>query len=163
MSSKMIIRFQDCDPLNHLNNAKYFDYYFNAREDHVFQAYKLTSADFFKKFKAGWVAYNHNISYLRPALVGENVVIHSSIIFHNENTMVVELYMTDLENKILKNHLWTTMKYIDVKTGLSMSHHPEVMDLLGKVTLEDVNFDQIDKNERMKQIKADLLKNSEIK
>ncbi|MFD0878196.1 hypothetical protein ACFQ1A_28770, partial [Massilia pinisoli] len=26
--SKAIIRFQDCDPLQHLNNSKYFDYYF---------------------------------------------------------------------------------------------------------------------------------------
>ena len=24
--SKSVIRFQDCDPLKHLNNAKYFDY-----------------------------------------------------------------------------------------------------------------------------------------
>ena len=33
--SSSLIRFQDCDPLRHLNNAKYFDYYFNAREDQV--------------------------------------------------------------------------------------------------------------------------------
>ena len=33
--SKSIIRFQDCDPLRHLNNAKYFDYFFNAREEQV--------------------------------------------------------------------------------------------------------------------------------
>ncbi|MEM9981458.1 MAG: acyl-CoA thioesterase, partial [Bacteroidota bacterium] len=31
LASKAIVRFQDCDPLRHLNNAKYFDYYFNAR------------------------------------------------------------------------------------------------------------------------------------
>lgn len=29
--TKAVIRFQDCDPLQHLNNAKYFDYFFNAR------------------------------------------------------------------------------------------------------------------------------------
>ncbi len=28
--SRVVIRFQDCDPMQHLNNAKYFDYYFNA-------------------------------------------------------------------------------------------------------------------------------------
>jgi len=35
--SRAIIRFQDCDPLRHLNNAKYFDYFYNAREDQVAQ------------------------------------------------------------------------------------------------------------------------------
>lgn len=25
--SRVVIRFQDCDPLQHLNNAKYFDYF----------------------------------------------------------------------------------------------------------------------------------------
>jgi len=34
-----VIRFQDCDPLGHLNNAKYFDYFFNAREDQVSKIY----------------------------------------------------------------------------------------------------------------------------
>lgn len=25
--SRVVVRFQDCDPLQHLNNAKYFDYF----------------------------------------------------------------------------------------------------------------------------------------
>ena len=31
LETRVQIRFQDCDPLQHLNNSKYFDYYFNAR------------------------------------------------------------------------------------------------------------------------------------
>ena len=37
--SKVAIRFQDCDPFAHLNNAKYIEYFINAREDHLIQAY----------------------------------------------------------------------------------------------------------------------------
>ena len=33
--SKALIRFPDCDPFNHLNNARYIDYFINAREDHI--------------------------------------------------------------------------------------------------------------------------------
>jgi acyl-CoA thioester hydrolase len=29
------VRFNDCDPLGHLNNSKYIDYFLNAREDHL--------------------------------------------------------------------------------------------------------------------------------
>ena len=28
-------RFSDCDPFGHLNNARYIDYFINAREDHL--------------------------------------------------------------------------------------------------------------------------------
>ena len=33
--SKVLIRFSDCDPFNHLNNARYIDYFINAREDQL--------------------------------------------------------------------------------------------------------------------------------
>jgi|GEM_PF-654743 len=65
--SRVVIRFQDCDPLRHLNNAKYFDYFFNAREDQVPKLYGLEIIDMIREYKAAWVVYNHNISYIRPA------------------------------------------------------------------------------------------------
>ncbi|MGB0837938.1 MAG: acyl-CoA thioesterase, partial [Flavobacteriaceae bacterium] len=39
------IRFQDCDPFNHLNNGKYIDYFVNAREDHLLEFYNLNLFD----------------------------------------------------------------------------------------------------------------------
>ena len=53
--SRVVIRFQDCDPLRHLNNAKYFDYFFNAREDQVPKLYGLQVMDFINAYKAAWV------------------------------------------------------------------------------------------------------------
>ena len=35
------VRFQDCDPFGHLNNARYVDYFMNARTDQVLEAYNL--------------------------------------------------------------------------------------------------------------------------
>jgi len=37
VKSKAKIRFQDCDPHNHLNNAQYIDYFMNAREDQLIE------------------------------------------------------------------------------------------------------------------------------
>ncbi|MDA8650906.1 thioesterase, partial [Flavobacteriaceae bacterium] len=41
LESKAIVRFQDCDPFNHLNNAAYLNYLVNAREDQLMEAYGI--------------------------------------------------------------------------------------------------------------------------
>ena len=116
LESEAIIRFQDCDPLQHLNNAKYFDYFFNAREDQVAKLYGVRPADFFKEYQANWVVYNHQISYLRPADVGEWIAIRSSVIYFNKDSMVTEFYMLDEKKTQLKTILWTTSVFVDGET-----------------------------------------------
>ena len=39
LESKIRVRFQDCDPFNHLNNSSYIDYFFDAREDQLHNRY----------------------------------------------------------------------------------------------------------------------------
>ncbi len=157
MESPAIIRFQDCDPLKHLNNAKYFDYYFNAREDQIVHFYGMTSSDFYRRHHATWVIYNHNISYVRWAWVGETVHIFSHIIYYDADTIVTEFFMTDYEKKEIKNLLWTTSKYIDTQTGKRTPHHEEVLRFLEKVHDPVEGFPQLTHHERVKQLKAWLL------
>jgi acyl-CoA thioesterase FadM len=40
------VRFSDCDPMGHLNNARYIDYMLNAREDHLKQAYQINLLEY---------------------------------------------------------------------------------------------------------------------
>lgn len=154
--SRVVIRFQDCDPLQHLNNAKYFDYFFNAREDQVPKLYGLEIIDLIKKYQATWVVYNHNISYIRPARVGEWVRIISRIIWHNQNSIVIEYYMTDDSKKELKTLLWSTMRYVDMREGKSTDHQGAVVDFL-KATLDQVDIRQVTIKERISEIKMRLL------
>lgn len=153
--SRVVIRFQDCDPLQHLNNAKYFDYFFNAREDQVPKLYGLEMIDMIHKYKAAWVVYNHNISYVRPARVGEWVRIMSRLLWYNHNTVVLEYYMTDDSKKELKTVLWTTMRYVTVKEGKSTDHEGAVLDFL-KATSEDLDISQLSIGERVKILKQKL-------
>jgi len=149
--SKVVIRFQDCDPMRHLNNAKYFDYFFNAREDQVPRLYNLEVMDFIKAYDAAWVVYNHHISYLRPAMVGEWVRIMSRLIWFNENTILLEYYMTDEKKSHLKTILWSTMRYVNLKTGKSTLHEGKVVDYLNAIVvtgIEDHDF-----NKRVKELK----------
>ncbi|WP_020532932.1 acyl-CoA thioesterase [Flexithrix dorotheae] len=156
--SRSVIRFQDCDPLRHLNNAKYFDYFFNAREDQTTQLYGVRPGDIFQRYKAGWVVYQHQIAYVRPAMVGEWVRIMSRIIFFNEDTVVVEYYMTDDSKANLKTVLWTSLKYVEVSSGKKRKHHEEIMTYLDKISIHGLDFSQMDINSRIKEIKEYLKK-----
>jgi thioesterase-3 len=155
--SRVVIRFQDCDPLRHLNNGKYFDYFFNAREDQVPKLYGLEVMDFINAYQAAWVVYQHRIAYIRPANVGEWVRIFSRIIWFNEDTVVVEYFMTNDAKTQLKTVLWTTMKYVDMKTGAKKPHGGTVADYLEAVVYKGINPQDVDFNARVKQIKEELL------
>ncbi|MHA7131379.1 acyl-CoA thioesterase [Algoriphagus namhaensis] len=156
--SRVVIRFQDCDPLRHLNNAKYFDYFFNAREDQVPKLYGLEIIDLIKTFKAAWVVYNHNISYVRSAMVGEWVRIYSRVIWHNHNTIVVEYFMTDDTGTQLKTLLWSTMRYVTLAEGRSTDHQGAVAEFLQATSL-NLDIAGMDIKTRVKEL-ANQLKNS---
>lgn len=154
--SRIIIRFQDCDPLRHLNNAKYFDYFFNAREDQVPKLYGVEIKDLIERFKAVWVVYNHNISYLRPANLGEWVRIITRLIWHDDNTLVVEYIMLDDERSHLKTVMWTTLKYVGLQSSRTTNHHPDLLEYLNAIQFEGAAYDPKLFNERVIAIKEEV-------
>ncbi len=154
--SLVVIRFQDCDPLQHLNNAKYFDYYYNARDDQVAKLYNLRMSELFQAFGAIWVVYNHQIAYLKSAGMGEWVTIFSRIIWFNENSVVVEYFMTDQHRKHLKNILWTTLRFVEFG-GKGINHPPEVMAYLDRVALKMEDYSPAGFQSRIKEVKSEVL------
>jgi acyl-CoA thioester hydrolase len=155
--SRVIIRFQDCDPLQHLNNAKYFDYFFNAREDQVAKLYNFNAGQLFKDLQSGWVAYQSQIAYIRPAVFGEWVRIMSRVIYYNEDTVIVEYFMTDDAKMKLKTVFWCTLKYVSALSGKRINHHPLVNDFLAAIVLPHIDFEKLDFNLRIKEIKDSLI------
>jgi acyl-CoA thioester hydrolase len=155
--SKAIIRFQDCDPLQHLNNSEYFDYYFNAREDQVAKLYGFKFSEVFKNYKTSWVVYQHQIAYIRPAVLSEWVKIFSRAIYFDADTLVTEYFMTDENMSELKNFMWTTSKYVSVETGRRVPHQKDIMQYLTATCEKDVNFKETNFNERIKFVKQELL------
>jgi acyl-CoA thioester hydrolase len=153
--SRVTIRFQDCDPLKHLNNAKYFDYFFNAREDQVAHLYNFNAGQLFRELGSGWVAYHSQIAYIRPAVFGEWVRIMSSVVSFSEDSLLVEYYMTDDAKEQLKTVLWSTLKYVDAQTGKRIPHHAVVADYLQAICLHHTEIQ--DFNKRIKEIKSSLL------
>ena len=137
-ASFYIIRFNDCDPLGHLNNSRYLDYFLNAREDHLRESYGVDLREWAQRGDA-FVVHSHEIRYLRPALYNESVMIQSSLIGVGDSWLLVELLMYDQERQ-LKAILWTRFTHIDPQTGRKASHTEEMRDFVLQVLVEGVDI-----------------------
>ena len=131
LTSKAIIRFQDCDPYSHLNNGRYLDYFMNAREDMVWKAYDFNIYEYSRTTGLGWVVTQNQIAYLRPALLMEE-----------------EMRMLDSDRK-LKSLLWAQFIHVDIRQGKSTAHSAELQELFDKVCIPVAEKDF---NERLRTL-----------
>jgi acyl-CoA thioester hydrolase len=99
--------------------------------------------------------YNHNISYVKPAMVGEWVRIMSRLLWYNDNTIMVEYYLTDDSKTQLKTVLWSTMRYVTLEEGKSQNHTGAVVDFL-KATSLNLDPSSLNIRDRVKQLKGEL-------
>jgi YbgC/YbaW family acyl-CoA thioester hydrolase len=120
--SEAVVRFPDCDPFNHLNNARYLDYFINAREDHLARGMGFRIYDIARERGVSWVVGSHRIAYLRPATLMETVVIDSTLLEWRERDLLVEMRMWDQTRATLKALLWSTFVHVDLRTGRSVVH-----------------------------------------
>ena len=133
------VRFNDCDPMGHLNNARYIDYMLNAREDHLKQAYNINLLEYHKQGVA-WVVRRHDIQYVRPAFYNEVVCIESRLIELGDSHVLVEMLMFDEQQTMLKAIMWTNFTSVDAKTGRRKEHPASFMEFATGVKVDDVNI-----------------------
>ncbi len=149
--SKVLIRFPDCDPFNHLNNSRYIDYFINAREDHLQEHYDLNIYAYGKKYGKSWVVGQNKIAYLKPAMLMEQVVIQSTVLALSDTDILVEMTMWDRDKVKVKSVLWSTFVHFNLIEQKRDTHSDELMTYFKPLVnpLPDaVNFD-----ERVQQLK----------
>jgi len=139
--SSYVIRFNDCDPLGHLNNARYLDYFLNAREDHLRDHYGIDLREWASR-GIGFVVSHHEIRYLRPVLYNDRVAIESALIGWGDTWLLVEMLMYDSDRRQLKAILWTTFTRIDPRTGKRVSHPAEFMEWINGTLVEGVSIEK---------------------
>ena len=127
--SQYTIRFSDCDPAGHLNNAKYVEYFLNAREDHVKIRYGMSMSNFYQGNNA-WVVASHQIQYALPAPHGAQVIIHSCMVQCRDNGMIVEFWMTDLEGKTMYALMQSDFAYVNLKSLQKVNHEEALVNKL---------------------------------
>ena len=126
LQSFYTIRFNDCDPFGHLNNARYIDYFLNAREDHLAHYYQLRLTDFAKR-GIGWVVNSHQIQYTRPAVYNEKISIQSSLTELGPAHLVVHMLMQDESRQTNKATMVSRFTCINLKTGRKENHPEDFM------------------------------------
>jgi acyl-CoA thioester hydrolase len=143
LESKTKIRFQDCDPFNHLNNASYFNYLINAREDQLISSYKLDIYKHGKLTGKSWVVRTHQIAYLKPATLMETVTIDSQLIRYDTKNLYVEIRMWNEQKTELKSVMWSSFTYFNLLKLRSENHSEELLELFKEVLLpiEENNFE----------------------
>lgn len=126
--SKVLIRFPDCDPFNHLNNARYIDYFINAREDQVMQNMNFNIYHFAAQSGLGWVVNKNQIVYLKPAFLAETVVIDSTLLRLGDSELLIEMKMWNEKKDVLKSVMWTNLVHINIKMQKPEKHSRELLE-----------------------------------
>lgn len=148
LQSFYTVRFSDCDPFRHLNNARYIDYFLNAREDHLKEHYEMDLASFYHTGQ-GWMVLQHEIRYLRPANFNERVCIRSGLLSAGPDHLLVEMLMLDESQKQLKALLHTRFVPVSLHTGRKEPHTVEFMEFIAEKVIPGLNENLLSPNERV--------------
>ncbi len=133
LESKTKIRFQDCDPFNHLNNAAYINYLINAREDQLIEFYDLDIYRMAEKLGKSWVVGSNQIAYIKPALLMEEVIIDSQLLQYDASNLLVELRMWNRDKTEIKAVMWSTFIHFNLVQQKKEVHSEELMKLFENV------------------------------
>jgi YbgC/YbaW family acyl-CoA thioester hydrolase len=132
------IRFNDCDPLAHLNNSKYLDYFLNAREDHLKENYGIDLKEWALR-GLGFVVSRHEIQYIRAVTYNEVVCIETALVACGDNHLDVEMLMYDKDRQSLKAILWSRFTHINSRTGKKEELNEEIMEWVRQVLVPGVD------------------------
>lgn len=135
LKTKRKIRFQDCDPFNHLNNSKYLEYFINAREDQIAEQYNLDVFKYMQATGLSWVVASNQISYVKPAFTMETVLIESQLIQYSDNLLLVEMKMWNENETELKAILWIKFIPYNIQTKKAANHSDDLMKLFQSVVM----------------------------
>lgn len=153
LTSTTTIRFQDCDPFNHLNNGNYINYFINHREDRLSEDYDIDIYKMARELGKSWVSGSNQIVYLRPALTMEKVFIESQLIQYTDSELHVEMRMYNLDRTELKSVIWSSFVHFDLLKQKRTYHNSDLMELFENILLP---LDETVFEERIKNIKAKM-------
>ncbi len=144
LESKTKIRFQDCDPFNHLNNASYINYLINAREDQLIKFYDLDIYSMAKKLGKSWVVGSNQIAYIKPAFLMEEVIIDSQLLQYSDSLLKVELRMWNHNKSEIKAVMWSSFVHYNLLQQKKEIHSEELLHLFKTIVnpVDSVSFEE---------------------
>lgn len=144
-SSEYSIRFRDCDPFGHLHNTRFADYFLDAREDQLRDAYGVNLTEYAMQRALGWVVAQTKVAFLSPVHFSERIRIFTRLMNYTDTHLQVEARMYGCGGNDLKALLWWSFRAIDPRSGKKRSHDDRALRLFGTVVYplpEPATFDQ---------------------
>ncbi len=152
LESTAVVRFQDCDPFGHLNNARYVDYFMNARTDQLQAHYDFNIFAVGQEIGSNWVVSKTEIVFLLPAMLMETVRIQTRLIWATQRKLVVEGIMLDESGQQMKSVAWVEFTFVNLANGRPASHTAELMELFHAVQVNDI-YENASFDERIAQLR----------
>ena len=146
--SEDTIRFQDCDPFGHLNNSKYIDYFINARENHLINAYNLNIYREQRRHGRNWVIAKTKITYIAPVYFQEVVKITTRLIKFSGNSVTMEGVMENQRSTEINAITWIEFRYYDLQKRAPCDHPQELLELFQTIVVSDITTSDFDKRTR---------------
>ncbi len=144
---EVLIRFPDCDPFGHLNNAKYLTYFVNAREDHVREYYGFDIYAHAQATGKSWVVRSANVAFAVPALNNDRVRISTRLIGLSPNQLRIEGIMTSARG--IHSVSWVELTYVEMATGKPVKHEAELQELFDNLLAPEREDKDIEARVRM--------------
>lgn len=157
MKSPKRVNFEDCDPFSHLNNANYINYFLTAREEQLRTNDVLNIFEHVKATGNGWAVTSHNILYLKPSLLGEELEIWTRMLCFDRYRNLVEFVMSCPQKKQLKSIMHSEFAYISIKKSKPVPVDEHILELFKEISLfPEKEISSIAIKDRLKQIKAEI-------
>ncbi len=135
LKSMKRVNFQDCDPLRHLNNLSYIQYFINCREDQLCEQKVFDINEHAMSTGNAWVVLSHNIKYIRPASLGEVVEIWSRSLTCENGNLLVEFFMFSPKDRKLKAVMHSRFAYCSIKKKRRIGMEGAIKDLVEETCL----------------------------
>jgi acyl-CoA thioester hydrolase len=121
-----IVTNDEIDELGHVNNVVYVAWMQDAAIAHS-ATLGWTSARYLQ-LGAGWVARTHHVEYLRPATLGDRVVIQTHVAEMKKATSLRRYRIVRPSDGELLVRAETDWAFIDFKTGRPTRIPPQVVE-----------------------------------
>lgn len=150
------IRFTDCDPLGHLNNGRYIDYFVNGRDFQMEKHYGVHLAKHKVKTNETYVVKRHQIAYVRPAVLREQVLIRAMLLGFGDDWTFVESQMLDENGQSLKAMMWSEFNYVNVRNGRRVRQPEWILEILRATVTSLESYDRRDFEGRLSDLQREL-------
>jgi YbgC/YbaW family acyl-CoA thioester hydrolase len=158
MKTDTRVSFEDCDPFAHLNNANYLNYFLTAREKQLRTNNILDIFKHAEKTGKSWAVMSHDIRYLRPAKLGEELEIWSRMLTHDSFINLIEFAMVSKTSRQLKSIMHTQLAYFSVKRARPVAHDDDLKHLFDSISLfPDKTIKEFNIQDRVKTIRKEIL------